>query len=98
MTSPRWQLPRRLPTAPAREALRRFARCHGNRIDDLADVLSMPPALVESVMGARWLAWEDADIVAISLRTHPYELWPDWFGPLSANAASVTRPSTIAED
>lgn len=94
-TGPRWQSPRRLPAAPAAEALRAFARRHHLRHDDLGDVLNIDRGLVESVLSARWLAWERADEVAIALRLHPHELWPDWFGhaartdPTAADVVSL---------
>jgi hypothetical protein len=40
----------------------------------------VPTALVVGAMVASvWL-------LAIALRTHPHELWPDWFGPRVAEA------------
>lgn len=79
-SSPRRQSPQRLPTEPARAALRAFARGHGIRLADLPDVLTVDASLVNSSMSAPWLAWEAADRLAIALRTHPSELWPNWFG------------------
>ena len=79
-TGPRWQSPRRLPAAPAADALRSFARSHHLRHAELADVLGIDAALVESALTARWLPWERADQVAIALRLHPHDLWADWFG------------------
>ena len=94
-SGPRWQFPRRLPTEPARAALRAFARGHGIRIVDLADVLSVERALVDSAMSARWLAWDAADRLAIALRTHPQQLWPQWFGARSGDAGP-TRVDSAA--
>jgi lambda repressor-like predicted transcriptional regulator len=96
-TGPRWQSPRRLPAAPAGEALRAFARRHRLHHGELADVLGIDSGLVESALTARWLAWERADEVAIALRLHPHDLWPDWFGHAARRdpaAADVIRLRT----
>lgn len=90
-SGPRWQFPRRLPTEPARAALRAFARDHGVRIGDLAGVLSVEAALVNTAMSARWLQWEAADRLAVALRSHPQDLWPGWFGQHATAPAVVGR-------
>jgi hypothetical protein len=69
----------RFPAAPAQEALRGFGRAHVVTIDDLAAVLGVDRRLVTSVMARRWLPWHLADTVAVALRRHPCDLWPDWF-------------------
>lgn len=92
---PRWQSPRRLTAAPAADALRAFARRHHLRHDDLCQVLGIDRELVESALTARWLSWERADEIAIALRMHPHDLWPEWFGhavrpdPSAADAVSL---------
>jgi hypothetical protein len=88
-SGPRWQFPRRLPAEPARMALRAFARDHGVRIGDLASVLSLEAALVDTAMNARWLQWEAADRLAVALRSHPQDLWPGWFGQHAPAPAAV---------
>lgn len=96
-SGPRWQFPRRLPTEPARTALRSFARHHGVRIGDLASVLSVDAALVNTAMSARWLPWEAADQLAIALRRHPHDLWPGWFGQHAVvGSAGVAAASGVS--
>lgn len=97
-SGPRWQFPRRLPTGPARAALRTFARNHGVRIGDLAGVLSVDAALVDTAMSSRWLQWEAADRLAVALRSHPQDLWPGWFGQraITGSAGVAGSPSGVS--
>lgn len=90
----------RLPAAPAQDALRRFARRHGLRTADLAEVLPVDARLLDSVMQRRWLPWPLADSVAVALRCHPSALWPDWFRlsfPQRDDAPHIANATTSAE-
>lgn len=86
----------RFPAAPAQDALRGFARAHAITIDDVAAVLGVDHRLVTSVMGRHWLPWHLADTVAVALRRHPCDLWPDWFpGRPSAGEGRTTAAQPL---
>jgi hypothetical protein len=76
--SRRW--PSRFPAEPAQRAIRSLGRRHALSLAEIADVLAVDPRLLRSVMGRRWLGWETADTIAVALRRHPLDLWPDWMG------------------
>ena len=78
----------RCPAAPAQDALRRFAHAHAVPLKDLGAVLGIDQRVVTSTMGRRWLPWDLADAVAIAVRRHPCDLWPDWFPRPRATAAA----------
>ena len=67
------------PAGPAQEAIRRFARTHAVPINDVGPVLGIDQRIVDSTMDRRWLPSHLADAVAVALRRHPCDLWPEWF-------------------
>ena len=90
------QSPSRFPAEPAKQAIRRFGRRHALSIAQTATVLAIDPRLLRSVMGRRWLEWETADAIAVALRRHPLDLWPDWLGTRSHGTSLVPhRDATL---
>lgn len=81
--------PSRLPAEPAKQAIRSFGRRHALSIAETATVLALDPRLVRSVMGRRWLEWETADVIAVALRRHPLDLWPDWLDTANSGGSFV---------
>lgn len=82
----------RCPAGPARDALRRFARTHAVAIDDIGAVIGLDQRVVASVMGRRWLPFDLADEIAVALRRHPCDLWPDWFPRRRLAGVAGSRP------
>lgn len=77
------QWPSRFPAEPAQRAIRSFGRRHVLSFAEIAEVLTVDPRLLRSVMGRQWLEPETADTIAVALGRHPLDLWPDWLGTRS---------------
>lgn len=66
------------PCEPVRTALQRFHSEDVN-LGFLAEVLRVDRSTLYRVLSRDRLRYDTADRIAVALRRHPYELWPEWF-------------------